>query len=204
MKKNSLRNRHGGLLAEGTQYSQKVCCGLFHCRSASIYYGESVAGLDSVDIIPQRTIVCQKQRTKIYFSKDKSTAPPRTCGKSAAFWVRGGLWWSLQQVGLSPREKYTRQIRQRSAGSPRGYKQIRHLIAAFRIFLMRYKAFGRYYSPLSENTLKAVSMICLIKIRPPPPINEGDLNFELSFLTSMSLYSHQGLCHCKQLKFTLI
>ena len=39
---------------------------------------------DPADISPQRTLVRQNQRTKIYFLKNKSTAPPRTCGGSAA------------------------------------------------------------------------------------------------------------------------
>ena len=43
---------------------------------------------------------------------------------AADFWVCGGLRWSPQQVRSSPREKYTRRIRQRSAGSLRGYEQI--------------------------------------------------------------------------------
>ena len=38
--------------------SQKVCCGLFPCRSAANYFGESAAGL-LLDISPQRTLVRQ-------------------------------------------------------------------------------------------------------------------------------------------------
>ena len=42
----------------------------------------------------------------------------------ADFWVRSGLLLSLQQVGLSQREKYTRPIRRRSTGSLHGYERI--------------------------------------------------------------------------------
>ena len=78
-----LRNRHSGLLAEPSTL-KKIATDYFAADPQRTILVNPQRVIDPADISLQRTLVRQNHRTEIYFLKNKSTAPLRTCGGSVA------------------------------------------------------------------------------------------------------------------------